>query len=470
MNRSNLAKRITSDDIQVLKTDASAFNKFINGNSDGKSIVYILEKLGRLNGKEMKDTLLSLLENPREKIRGLAIKNLAKMSDISLLSTFYKYANEDSSTDVRRESVSAIGRLKDKKTAPHLIKLLADNDPKIVMQAIRGLLPFISIDRVHKSLLSVSEHPNELVREIISSQFIKEKCDKSTTPLAIANNSWLRNKVVLGDVEEVLKYVPKESIDLTFTSPPYYNARDYSIYPSYKDYLICLEKIFKKIYNATKEGRFFILNTSPIIISRVSRSHSSTRYPIPYDIHPLLVKMGWEFIDDIVWVKPEASVKNRNAGFLQHRKPLGYKPNAVTEMIMVYRKKTDKLIDWNMKQYDRKTIDKSKVLGKYETSNVWEIPPTCNGTHSAVFPMELCNRIITLYSYAGDLVFDPFGGSGTFGRAATSLGRDFLLTEKERKYFEYIKNAWLSKSNLFKKETNVDFINLDELQALAKGN
>jgi len=48
--------------------------------------------------------------------------------------------------------------------------------------------------------------------------------------------------------------------------------------------------------------------------------------------------MGWEFIDDIVWVKPEASVKNRNAGFLQHRKPLGYKPNAVSEMLMVYRK------------------------------------------------------------------------------------------------------------------------------------
>jgi len=144
--------------------------------------------------------------------------------------------------------------------------------------------------------------------------------------------------VVHGDVQEVLKYVPDESVHLTFTSPPYYNARDYSIYQSYEEYLN-FWKCFKEVHRVTKEGRFFVLNTSPIIIPRISRAHASKRYPIPYDIHPLLVKMGWEFIDDIIWVKPEASVKNRNAGFLQHRKPLGYKPNAVSEMLMVYRKK-----------------------------------------------------------------------------------------------------------------------------------
>jgi len=45
------------------------------------------------------------------------------------------------------------------------------------------------------------------------------------------------------------------------------------------------------------------------LICFVTYSYASKRYPIPYDIHPLLIKMGWEFIDDIVWVKPEASVK-----------------------------------------------------------------------------------------------------------------------------------------------------------------
>ncbi|MCD8479714.1 MAG: site-specific DNA-methyltransferase, partial [Candidatus Cloacimonetes bacterium] len=226
-----------------------------------------------------------------------------------------------------------------------------------------------------------------------------------------------------------MKIIPEESIHLTFTSPPYYNARDYSIYKSYNEYLAFLKVVFSEVFRITKEGRFLVLNTSPVIVKRISRQHSSKRYPIPYDIHPLLIEMGWEFVDDIVWVKPEASVKNRIAGFEQHRKPLAYKPNARTECIMVYRKKSDRLLDWNMRCYPEETVEESKIRGKFETSNVWNIDPTFDKTHTAVFPIELCNRVIDFYSYVGDLVFDPFGGSGTFGRAAVNKKRRFLLTE-----------------------------------------
>ncbi|WP_051179110.1 site-specific DNA-methyltransferase [Thermodesulfovibrio thiophilus] len=106
---------------------------------------------------------------------------------------------------------------------------------------------------------------------------------------------------------------------------------------------------------------------------------------------------------------------------------------------MVYRKKTDKLIDWNIKQYDQKTVEESKVIGNYETSNVWEIDPVFDKTHSAVFPLELCKRVIKFYSFKGDLVFDPFAGSGTLGKAAQILDRYFFLTEIDPKYFERIK-------------------------------
>ncbi len=68
------------------------------------------------------------------------------------------------------------------------------------------------------------------------------------------------------EVREVLKYVEDESIHLTFTSPPYYNARDYSIYPSYEAYLNSLAEVFGATHRITKEGRFLIVNTSPIII------------------------------------------------------------------------------------------------------------------------------------------------------------------------------------------------------------
>lgn len=265
---------------------------------------------------------------------------------------------------------------------------------------------------------------------------------------------------------EALKYVPNESVHLTFTSPPYYNARDYSIYPSYQAYLDFLDKVFQETHRITKEGRFLIVNTSPIIIPRVSRSHSSKRYGIPFDLHPYLVKNGWEFIDDIIWLKPEASVKNRIGGFMQHRKPLGYKPNSVTEYLMVYRKSTEKLLDWNMRSYDPKIVEDSKVADGYETTNVWRIDPCFDKVHSAIFPVELCKRVIQYYSYKGDLVFDPFGGSGTVGRTAKALERLFFLTEQEPKYFEYMQSKQKYQS-IFKERTT-RFLTLEQFKEIAK--
>lgn len=469
MNRAILSKQINKELIGKLKNDTKALLSFLQNQNEG-TIIYVLEKLGRLENGYSREPLLNLMNNTNENIRFLAIKNLAKIGDVSLLPIFIKYASSDESTEVRRESVSAIGRLRSEKAIPALIKLLEDNDPKVVMQAIRGLLVFSQKEEVRKELKKLINHPNELIKEVINKEINGFQYKSNNSQKHDKFPEFLRNVVVHADVQEVLKYVPDESVHLTFTSPPYYNARDYSIYQSYDEYLNFLEKVFKEVHRVTKEGRFFVLNTSPIIIPRISRAHASKRYPIPYDIHPLLVKMGWEFIDDIVWVKPEASVKNRNAGFLQHRKPLAYKPNAVSEMLMVYRKKTDKLIDWNIWQYNWDKVKKSKVMEDYETTNIWRIDPTFDKVHSAVFPIELCNRVIKFYSFIGDLVFDPFAGSGTLGRAAMELNRNFFLAEKEIKYINRIKEEINKVGNLFNsKGGQPNFVDLNNFISLSKG-
>ena len=204
------------------------------------------------------------------------------------------------------------------------------------------------------------------------------------------------------------------------------------------------------------------------MIVNFSRQHSSKRYPIPFDIHYFLTQIGWEFIDDIIWLKPEVTAKNRNAGFLQHRKPLAYKPNATTEYLMVYRKQTDKLIDWNIKQYNEDVIKNSKVQDGYETSNVWKIDPKFDKVHSAVFPVELCRRVIEYYSFKNDLVFDPFAGSGTFGRTAKYLKRYFFLTESNPKYFEYMKSFFRKKNLSLLKEKETQFLEFTEFKKLIK--
>ena len=319
-----------------------------------------------------------------------------------------------------------------------LFNFVKDEDPKIVCQAIRGLLVFGKDNDVIEHLKPLINHPNEMVRTVIYKEYFAKENQSKSVLLHTETYDFLKNTVVNADVLEAIKLVPDESIHLTFTSPPYYNARDYSIYPSYEAYLEFLDKVFKETHRITKEGRFLIVNTSPIIIPRVSRSHSSKRHGIPFDLHHYLVKNGWEFIDDIVWLKPEASVKNRIGGFMQHRKPLGYKPNCVTEYLMVYRKQTEKLLDWNIRSYDHQTVENSKVADGYENTNVWKIDPCFDKVHSAIFPVELCKRVIQYYSYKGDLIFDPFGGSGTVGKTAKALDRFFFLTEQEPKYFEYM--------------------------------
>ena len=340
--------------------------------------------------------------------------------------------SDSSSTAEKKEAMSSIGRKRSADMKDILISYTEHPNPEVVLQAIRGLLVFRDDPVVHEHLVSLCQHPNDMIQDVAQVEvYGRQAVDEmphTTSP------DYMKNVVVHGDVLDVLKHVPDGSVHLTFTSPPYYNARDYSIYASYETYLDFLSEVFQEVHRVTKEGRFFILNTSPIIIPRAGRKYASRRYPVPFDIHGRLVSMGWEFIDDIIWAKPEKSAKNRVAGFEVNRKPLAYKPNPRTEYVMVYRKKSHKLIDWNLKQYPCETVERSKVSDGYERSNVWEIAPTSDKVHSAVFPLRLCEQVVQLYSFEGDLVFDPFAGSGTLGKAAIQSNRYCFMTEVQRDY------------------------------------
>ena len=405
--------------------------------------------MGRLPKNFDGAVLVRLLEGENPKLRQLAATNLGKLSDTKFLPPLLKVATSDANTAVRREATAAIGRMRDQAAIPALAKLTNDNDPKVVLQALRGLLVFDKNKTTHAALQRLENHPNELIRETIARERNYVFDSAESREAQTESPDYLKNLVVHGDAISVLKKTPKDSVHLTFTSPPYYNARDYSIYSSYAEYLQFLKKVFSQVLRVTKPGRFFVLNTSPVIVPRVSRQHSSKRYPIPFDVHPLLMAMGWEFIDDIVWAKPEASVKNRNGGFFQHRKPLAYKPNARTEYLMVYRKKTPRLIDWNIRQYDHRRLARSLVKGDYETSNVWDVDPTFDKKHSAVFPHALCQRVIRYYSFADDLVFDPFGGSGTMGKTAAAMGRYFFMTELADEYIGRMKESFGETPDMF---------------------
>lgn len=340
--RRNVKKDVTNTEIEQdeIKKNTHSFEAALSPNKDEQKLLSTLKNIGKLPEGFDGQMFLPLLKHENPKIRCLAIKNIGKLKDKRYLKRLSSFAKTEDNTLTRREAVSAIGRLKSEDAVPILSEFISDSDPKVILQALRGLLYFKEHPVVKSALKVIIDHPNELIREHIAREL---RSQNETTVSKDQNHSLcpdtLKNILVCADDQEALKFIPDESIHLTFTSPPYYNARDYTIFPSYEAYLDFLSDVFRGTHRITKEGRFFVLNTSPVIVPRISRTHSSKRYAIPYDIHPRLTEIGWEFIDDIVWVKPEYAAKNRNGGFFQHRKPLGYKANSITENVMVYRKK-----------------------------------------------------------------------------------------------------------------------------------
>ena len=133
----------------------------------------------------------------------------------------------------------------------------------------------------------------------------KRKKRNHNKPYELSN---LRNTIAFGDSEEILRTLPAESVDLVFTSPPYYNAKpEYADYITYEEYLFKIRKVIRAVHRILAEGRFFVINVSPVLIRRTNRNESSKRIAVPFDIHQLFIQEEYEFVDDIIWEKPEGA-------------------------------------------------------------------------------------------------------------------------------------------------------------------
>lgn len=109
-----------------------------------------------------------------------------------------------------------------------------------------------------------------------------------------------------------------------------------------------MRQVIRKSHRVLNEGRFFVINVSHVLLRRSSRNEASKRIAVPFDLHRIFIEEGFEFIDDIIWVKPEGAgwATGRGRRFAADRNPLQYKAVPVTEYVLVYRKKSDLLIDW----------------------------------------------------------------------------------------------------------------------------
>ena len=245
---------------------------------------------------------------------------------------------------------------------------------------------------------------------------------------------------------ETMPELTDGSVALTVTSPPYWNAIDYDVhaadkarnyrtrayangYAGYVDYLDWLERIFGEVLRATKPGGFCAVVAGTLLLN-------GDHFPVPFDLSARLARAGWEFHQDIIWHKCTAGVK-RAGVTIQKPYPGYFYPNIMTEYILVFRKPGPRIFTKRgrrQKTAARYPIDRLFTLDV--ANNVWHIAPVPPDylDHPCPFPEEIPYRLIRLYSYPGDLVLDPFAGSGQTLKVARALGRSFAGYEIVAKY------------------------------------
>ena len=252
-----------------------------------------------------------------------------------------------------------------------------------------------------------------------------------------------------------MEELPDGSINLIVTSPPYFNIKDYSKdghqnksisdkkigqigdIDNYKDFIDMMLPIWKECFRVLVPNGKLIINTPlmPMIKSDFSTHYNRDIFNINSDIeHSILSNIPCSNLMDLyIWNRVN-STKNLMFGSYPH--PSNFYAQNTSEFICVYVKSGDPLkVDKNIK-------DKSKLTQQQwveYTKQIWDIKiPGKNdfafGEHSAIMPEEIVRRCIRLYSFYGDIVLDPFTGSGTTLKVALEEDRNYVGYELSEEY------------------------------------
>lgn len=226
------------------------------------------------------------------------------------------------------------------------------------------------------------------------------------------------NRIYQGDASEQLGHIDSNSVDLIVTSPPYNAGKSYEQKLSdneYLDFILPITKEFKRILKP--DGRFCI--NVCFNINRINvigdPSQNSIHFPFVQWIDAIRLS-GLNLKENIIWDQSNSgcetawgSWRSASAPHIRH----------MTENILVgYNQQWKKLCkgksDLTANEFTLWTLDK------------WRFQTEMNRTHPAPFPEELAKRCIKMFSYIGDLVVDPFMGSGTTCAVAKKFGRGFI--------------------------------------------
>lgn len=287
-------------------------------------------------------------------------------------------------------------------------------------------------------------------------------------------------KIIWGDCRNIMEQLPAESVHLMVTSPPYYNAREYSQWETLSKYLEDMKQIIQQAYRVLDNHRVFVFNVGDIFDNDNLTTTSvwgDRRLPLGAYFIKIFEECGFTFVDDFIWDKGEVQSERHKNGDVPY--PFYQYPMNCYEHILIFHKhRLDKtrypcsvcgslkvsgntqseigLQSWECKnddcfersesnrgkRFSLKTIltqdednrQDNKVthdLVKKWRRDIIKFSPVIKINskgenklgHTAPFPDDIPEMAVQFYTYKGDVVLDPFAGSFTSAIVANKLGR-----------------------------------------------
>ena len=236
-------------------------------------------------------------------------------------------------------------------------------------------------------------------------------------------DSWL---ALEGDSRHVLKKLPESSVDRAVTSPPYFNAREYSQWGNLYCYLNEMLRIHEELFRVLKPGSFYAFNVFDYFDNERTITFSDMgkkRIALSALFVDLFRRIGFLPAGNVVWDKGDVEGKRAfNAG---NPSPFYQAPLNCWEHILLFVKPGGETIGELPRRNEVRRIKPVFKMVRGENRH----------GHSAPFPIEVPLAVLDGLP-SGKVVLDPFGGSGTTARAAMSQGLRSIVIERETEYHE----------------------------------
>ena len=241
----------------------------------------------------------------------------------------------------------------------------------------------------------------------------------------------LKNQLICQDARN-MSQIPSNSVHHMITSPPYNVSKEYDENLSLQEYLSLLREVFSEVYRVLVPGGRAVIN-----IANVGRK---PYIPLATYVNTIMIEIGFLMRGEVIWDKSASAGSSTAWGSFQSASNPCLRD--VHEYILIFSKGSFSLSRTEEEKSEGRinTIEKQEFIDL--TKSIWRFPTASAKRigHPAPFPIELPRRSIEFYTYAGDVVLDPFIGAGSTALAALNTGRFYVGFDISQDYIDLANN------------------------------